>query len=107
MNIVLWVLQVLLGIYFLFVGVNHFIIPPGLPEAMSWMYELSPGLHWFSGIAEILDGIVDRIPAPQGDPDAPLKALIFDSWFDSYRGVITLVRIFDGTLKPGTKVQLN
>jgi uncharacterized membrane protein len=56
-NIVLWVLQVLLGVYFLFVGVNHFIIPPGLPAAMSWMYDLSPGLHWFSGIAEILGGL--------------------------------------------------
>ena len=57
MNIVLWVLQVLLGIYFLFVGVTHFIIPPGLPAPMSWMYELSPGLHYISGIAEILGGL--------------------------------------------------
>jgi uncharacterized membrane protein len=56
-NIVLWVLQVLLGIYFLFVGVTHFIIPPGLPAPMSWMYELSPGLHYISGIAEILGGL--------------------------------------------------
>jgi uncharacterized membrane protein YphA (DoxX/SURF4 family) len=56
-NIVLWVLQVLLGIYFLAIGVNHFIIPPGLPASMSWMYELSPGLHYFSGIAEILAGL--------------------------------------------------
>ena len=57
MNIVLWVLQVLLGIYFLFVGVNHFIVPPGLPASMSWMYDLSPGLHYFSGTAEILGGL--------------------------------------------------
>ena len=57
MNIVLWVLQVLLGIYFLFVGVNHFIVPPGLPASMSWMYDLAPGLHYFSGIAEILAGL--------------------------------------------------
>ena len=57
MNIVLWVLQVLLGVYFLFIGVNHFILPPNLPAAMSWMYELSPGLHYFSGIAEILGGL--------------------------------------------------
>ena len=57
MNIVLWVLQVVLAVYFLFIGVNHFIIPPGLPATMSWMYELSPGLHWFSGIAEILGGL--------------------------------------------------
>lgn len=57
MNIVLWILQVLLGIYFLFVGVNHFIVPPGLPGPMSWMYELPTGLHFFSGTAEILGGL--------------------------------------------------
>jgi uncharacterized membrane protein len=57
MNIILWILQVLLGIYFLFVGVNHFIVPPGLPGAMSWMYELSTGLHYFSGTAEVLAGL--------------------------------------------------
>ena len=57
MNILLWVLQVVLGIYFFFVGVNHFIIPPGLPDMMGWMYELSPALHAFSGAAEILGGL--------------------------------------------------
>jgi uncharacterized membrane protein len=57
MNILLWVLQGVLGVYFLFVGINHFIIPPGLPDAMSWMYELSPALHAISGIAEILGGL--------------------------------------------------
>ena len=66
MNIVLWVLQVLLGVYFLFVGVNHFIVPPGLPAQMSWMYEISPGMHYFSGIAEILGGAgVDPARADQ------------------------------------------
>jgi uncharacterized membrane protein YphA (DoxX/SURF4 family) len=54
MNIALWILQVVLGIYFLSVGVNHFIVPPGLPEPMSWMYVLPTGLHYFSGTAEIL-----------------------------------------------------
>ena len=63
MNIVLWILQILLGIYFIFVGVNHFIIPEGLPEAMSWMYELSPGLHYLSGTAEILGGLGLILPA--------------------------------------------
>lgn len=57
MNIVLWILQVLLGAYFIFVGVSHFNVRPGLPEAMSWMYELSPALHYFSGTAEILGGL--------------------------------------------------
>ena len=57
MNIALWILQILLGVYFIFVGVNHFIIPPGLPEAMSWMYELPTWLHVFSGAAEILAGL--------------------------------------------------
>jgi putative oxidoreductase len=57
MNIALWILQVLLGIFFLFTGVNHFIVPPGLPELMSWMYELPAGLHYFSGTVEILAGL--------------------------------------------------
>jgi uncharacterized membrane protein len=63
MNIVLWILQILLGIYFVFVGVNHFIIPPGLPEPMHWMYELSTELHIFSGTAEILGGLGLILPA--------------------------------------------
>jgi len=57
MNIVLWILQIVLGIYFLFVGVNHFIVPPGLPEPMSWMYELPTWLHYVSGTAEFLAGL--------------------------------------------------
>jgi uncharacterized membrane protein YphA (DoxX/SURF4 family) len=57
MNILLWVLQIVFGLYFTGVGIMHFIIPPGLPAAMGWMYELSPVLHWFSGIAEILGGL--------------------------------------------------
>jgi GTP-binding protein LepA len=58
------------------------------------------------GIEEILDGIVARIPAPKGDPAASLKALIFDSWFDSYQGVIVYVRVFDGCVAPGMRIQL-
>ena len=57
MNRLLWVLQVLIGIQFFFVGIVHFIVPPGLPAQMAWMYELSPGLHYFSGTAEILAGL--------------------------------------------------
>jgi uncharacterized membrane protein len=63
MNSLLWVLQVLLGVYFTFVGISHFIVPPGLPDAMSWMYELSPALHWFSGAAEILGGLGLILPS--------------------------------------------
>ena len=58
------------------------------------------------GIDDILEQVVAKIPAPQGDPDAPLKALIVDSWFDNYVGVVMLVRVIDGTLKPKDKMRL-
>ena len=58
------------------------------------------------GIQEILEAIVELVPHPKGSPDAPLRALIFDSWFDPYRGVIILARVMDGTMRKGTKIKL-
>lgn len=58
------------------------------------------------GIHELLDAIVERIPAPVGDPDAPTKAIIYDSWFDSYLGALALVRVFDGEIAKGQLVKL-
>src|ERR1700704_4822048 len=58
------------------------------------------------GVHEILEHIVNLVPPPKGSPDAPLRALIFDSWFDSYRGVIILMRVMDGHVKVGQKIKL-
>jgi GTP-binding protein LepA len=58
-----------------------------------------------AGVAELLDAVCERIPAPVGDPNAPLRALIFDSYYDQYRGVVSAIRVFDGTIAAGGKVR--
>jgi GTP-binding protein LepA len=73
----------------------------GLPADGAILASAKEGI----GTEEILEAVVARLPQPKGDPDAPLKALIFDSWYDSYRGVIIVVRMLEGTLRPGMKVR--
>ena len=66
MNRALWIGQILLGVYFVAVGVMPFIVPDGLPDQMAWMYDLSTGLHVVSGVAEILGGLGLILPAVTG-----------------------------------------
>ncbi len=73
----------------------------GLPADDAVLASAKSGI----GIDEVLEAIVQRIPAPKGDPDAPLKAMLVDSWYDPYLGVVILVRIIDGVLKKGQQVK--
>jgi GTP-binding protein LepA len=58
------------------------------------------------GVADLVGRLIDTLPAPTGDPDQPLRALIFDSWYDTYRGVVLMVRVVDGRVAPGTRIEL-
>jgi len=74
----------------------------GLPAAGAILASAKEG----TGIEEILEAIVARVPPPEGSPEAPLKALIFDSWYDAYRGVVVLVRLVEGRISRATRVRL-
>ena len=74
----------------------------GLPADDALLVSAKSGL----GIHDVLQAVVERVPQPKGSPDAPLRALIFDSWFDPYRGVIILTRVVEGRLRMGQKIRL-
>ncbi len=74
----------------------------GIPAEDAPLISAKTGLN----IEDVIKTVIDKVPAPQGDEEAPLKALIFDSYYDSYKGVVTYIRVFDGVVKPGTKIKL-
>jgi GTP-binding protein LepA len=96
--------------------INKIDLPSAEPEKVKEQIEDAIGIDCSdavlasakegTGTKEILEAIVRRVPPPAGDDERPLKALIFDSWFDNYQGVIVLVRLFDGMVKPGTRIKL-
>jgi GTP-binding protein LepA len=96
--------------------INKIDLPSAEPERIKEQIEQLIGLDSSgailasaktgAGIGEILESIVHLIPPPKGSPEAPLRALIFDSWFDPYRGVIILARIVEGTLRKGQRIRL-
>src|SRR3974390_2929816 len=96
--------------------INKIDLPAAEPERIREQIETIIGLDardailasakQGTGVHEVLEAIVHLVPPPKGSPDAPLRALIFDSWFDTYRGVIILLRVVDGRLRLGQKVRL-
>ncbi len=96
--------------------INKIDLPSAEPERIKEQVEQIIGLDASEailasakngvGVPEILEAVVAKVPPPKGDPSAPLRALIFDSWFDPYRGVIILARIIDGTIRKGQKIRL-
>ncbi|MGE5097268.1 MAG: translation elongation factor 4 [Betaproteobacteria bacterium] len=95
---------------------NKIDLPSAQPERVIHEIEDVIGIHaddavrcsakTGEGIDDVLEAVIARIPPPKGDPAAPLKALIIDSWFDNYVGVVMLVRVVDGTLKPKERIKL-
>jgi GTP-binding protein LepA len=95
--------------------INKIDLPSADPEGVKKQIEDAIGLDASNavlasakekiGIEDILEGIVKNVPAPKADREAPLRALIFDSWFDSYQGVVTLCRIVDGRIKKGDRIK--
>ncbi len=73
----------------------------GLPAAETLRISAKTG----EGVAALLDAVIERVPPPVGDPDAPLQGLIFDSFYDTYRGVVSAVRVFNGVLRTGARVR--
>lgn len=96
--------------------INKIDLPAAEPERVAEEIEASIGIDATEavmisaktgvGIRKLIDAIVDRVPAPVGEPDSPTKAIIYDSWFDSYLGALALVRVFDGSIKKGQVVKL-
>lgn len=74
----------------------------GLEASEAIFVSAKTGLH----IEKVLEAIAEKLPPPKGDPEAPLRALIFDCWYDSYRGVTSMIRVVDGSLKVGDKIQI-
>ncbi|MCA1584492.1 MAG: translation elongation factor 4 [Acidobacteria bacterium] len=96
--------------------INKIDLPSAQPEEARRQFEEIIGLDGSTailasakeglGVRDILEAVVARLPAPGGDRERPLKALIFDSWYDAYRGVVVVVRVLDGVLRSGMKVRL-
>jgi GTP-binding protein LepA len=96
--------------------INKIDLPSAQPEEARRQFEEIIGLDGSTailtsakegrGVKDILEAVVERLHPPKGDPDASLKALIFDSWYDAYRGVVIVVRVIDGVVRPGMKVRL-
>jgi GTP-binding protein LepA len=73
----------------------------GLPAKDTLLISAKTG----QGVAELLDAVIEQVPPPKGDPDAPLQALMFDSYYDTYRGVVSAVRVFNGVLRTGARLR--